>query len=406
MAEAATRKSLHRALIALLLLALGGTLVWWLARPKPLAVLTASVGRGTVEATVANTRAGTVEACQRTKLSTITGGRIEVLAVKEGDTVRKGQLLMQLWSDDQQAAADACARAARDLAQARGRGLHHSPSPPSANSSAKQLFQQGFVSEVREDNAARRRPMRSAACLRHGQRRRGAGAGAHQRRRARQPAHRAARAVRRHRGQDRRRGGRVLDPVAARRAHAAGDRPDRRRRCLYVTAPIDEVDAPQRRAGQPVRITIDALPGSASPAACGASRRTCSTSRSRRAPSTSKSSSTTRDAAGPLLVGYSADVEVVLDARDDVLRVPTQALLEGSRVLVLRTATAGRAALSRPAFATGSSPKCRRDCGRRRGRHLARPCRASRRGALPAQTARRPEATMAADRAATALACA
>ena len=35
-----------------------------------------------------------------------------------------------------------------------------------------------------------------------------------------------------------------------------------------------------------------------------------------------------------LLVGYSADVEVVLDLRENVLRVPTQALLPGNRVLV------------------------------------------------------------------------
>ena len=32
-----------------------------------------------------------MEACQRTKLSTIVGGRIELLNVKEGDRVRKGQ---------------------------------------------------------------------------------------------------------------------------------------------------------------------------------------------------------------------------------------------------------------------------------------------------------------------------
>jgi HlyD family secretion protein len=37
-----------------------------------------------------------------------------------------------------------------------------------------------------------------------------------------------------------------------------------------------------------------------------------------------------------LLAGLSADVEVVLDSRGDVLRVPTYALLEGDRVLVAR----------------------------------------------------------------------
>jgi HlyD family secretion protein len=37
-----------------------------------------------------------------------------------------------------------------------------------------------------------------------------------------------------------------------------------------------------------------------------------------------------------LLPGTSADVEVILDVRDDVLRIPAQALLEGDRVLVAR----------------------------------------------------------------------
>jgi HlyD family secretion protein len=38
-----------------------------------------------------------------------------------------------------------------------------------------------------------------------------------------------------------------------------------------------------------------------------------------------------------LLVGYSANVEVVLDARDKVVRVPTSALQEGGRVLLAAT---------------------------------------------------------------------
>jgi multidrug resistance efflux pump len=38
--------------------------------------------------------------------------------------------------------------------------------------------------------------------------------------------------------------------------------------CLYVKAPMDEVDAPKISAGQPVRITLDALPGKVFPARC------------------------------------------------------------------------------------------------------------------------------------------
>ena len=39
----------------------------WLSRAKPLAVVLVAVERGTVEASVSNTRAGTVNACRRAK---------------------------------------------------------------------------------------------------------------------------------------------------------------------------------------------------------------------------------------------------------------------------------------------------------------------------------------------------
>ena len=94
---------LRRSAILLIALAVVAALVMWFGRTKPIPVVVAEITKGKVEATVANTRAGTVEACQRTRLSTIAGGRIEVLAVKEGDRVEKGQLLMKLWNDDQQA---------------------------------------------------------------------------------------------------------------------------------------------------------------------------------------------------------------------------------------------------------------------------------------------------------------
>jgi len=94
---------LRRLLAALLVAALVAGGIWWLGRPQAVAVVLREIDRGLVESTISNTRAGTVEACQRTRLSTITGGRIEVLAVKEGDRVRQGQLLMKLWNDDQQA---------------------------------------------------------------------------------------------------------------------------------------------------------------------------------------------------------------------------------------------------------------------------------------------------------------
>ena len=107
MPPAAPSRSSHRTtfrlLLAVAVIALIAASVWWAGRPSPVAVVLQEIDQGRVESSIANTRAGTVEACQRTKLSTIMGGRIEVLAVKEGDRVQKGQLLMKLWNDDQQA---------------------------------------------------------------------------------------------------------------------------------------------------------------------------------------------------------------------------------------------------------------------------------------------------------------
>ena len=108
---------MRRLSISIVVVALLGIGLYWFSRPKPLPVTLTEVAEGKVEATLANTRAGTVEACQRTKLSTIIGGRIEYLGVKEGDKVKKGQVLVRL-HDDVEAAVVAGARADVAAAQA------------------------------------------------------------------------------------------------------------------------------------------------------------------------------------------------------------------------------------------------------------------------------------------------
>ena len=89
-----------RLIIPAMAAALLGAAAWWLSRPVPVAVAVHEVGRGTVESSISNTRAGEVEACQRTRLSTIVGGRIDSLPVREGDRVEAGQVLMRLWNAD------------------------------------------------------------------------------------------------------------------------------------------------------------------------------------------------------------------------------------------------------------------------------------------------------------------
>ena len=327
------RQWLRRTLIALLLLAIGGALLWWLRRSDPVSVHTAAVQRGRVEASVANTRAGTVEACQRTRLSTIAGGRIELLAVKEGDHVHKGQLLLRLWNDDQRAeqayaqaqlettrkrVAEACAiaeQAQRDFARQR------------------QLFEQGFISEGALDNLRTQAQARGAVCATA----RSDVAQAQARLELVGTARQRTVLVAPFDGTVAKIVGEVGEystpspPGVA--MPPAIDLIDES--CLYVAAPMDEVDAPKIAVGQAVRITLDALPG-----------RTFAGKVRRIAPYVSAVEKQARTvaievdfddpkSAGRLLVGYSADVEVILAVHDDVLRVPSSALLPGSRVLLL-----------------------------------------------------------------------
>ena len=103
--------------------------------------------------------------------------------------------------------------------------------------------------------------------------------------------------------------------------------------CLYVRAPMDEVDAPRMRVGQVARITLDAFPGQTFPAHV---RRVApyvmAVEKQARTVDVEASFDRPEDI-HQMLVGYSADVELVLDRRESVLRVPTSALLEGGRVL-------------------------------------------------------------------------
>jgi HlyD family secretion protein len=324
---------LRRILVAVALVAAIAAAWWWIGRPKPIAVVVTEATRGRVEATIVNTRAGTVEACQRTRLSPILGGRIEVLNVKEGDKVRKGQLLMQLWNDDLQAQENV---AQAQVATARKRVVEACTLAESAEREVArqtELHQRGFVSANAIDAARAAAEAKTAACAT-----------------ARSDVEHTQASVRLARVQ---RGRTVLvapfDGTVAKIVGEVGEYSTPSppgvatppaidlidESCLYVKAPMDEVDAPKLRAGQSVRISLDALPKESF---AGKVRRVAPYISAVEKQSRTVDIEATFDdpqRAGRLRVGYSADVEVVLDVRNEVLRVPTAALLEGGRVLVV-----------------------------------------------------------------------
>jgi HlyD family secretion protein len=97
---------------------------------------------------------------------------------------------------------------------------------------------------------------------------------------------------------------------------------------------MDEVDAPKLRVGQVARVTLDAIPGQIF---LGRVRRIAPyvTEIEKQARTVDIEVDFDEPPKLPLLVGYSADVESVVDRRDDILRIPTQSIRQGGRVLIM-----------------------------------------------------------------------
>jgi HlyD family secretion protein len=325
---------LRRFAVPLLALALVAGAGWWLSRPKPIPVVLETVGKGRVEASLSNTRAGEVEACQRAKLSTIQGGRIDYLGVKEGDRVETGQVLMRLWNEDQEAQLK-LAQAQLDATRRRV-GDACNIAQQAAREAVRQgeLRQRGFVSPSAEEQARFTAAARNATCA------------AAQAEVASSEAQVRARAI------DQRRTV-LVAPFAGTVAKITGELGEFSTpspvgvptppaidliddSCLYIKAPMDEVDAPRIRPGQAVRIRVDALPQRHF---AGRVRRVApyvaAVEKQARTVDVEVDFTDPAEARG-LLVGYSTDVEVVLAVKESVLRVPTSALREGGKLLVYR----------------------------------------------------------------------
>lgn len=323
---------IRRSVLAVLAVALLGGGIWWAKRPKPVAVLLTVIDQGRVESSIANTRAGTVEACKRTKLSATMGGRIELLAVKEGDRVKQGQLLMKLWNDDQKAQSTL---AMAQVETARKRLTEVCTVAANAERESERqtsLFKQGFISGSRDEQSRAEAQARRAGC------------DAAKADVAQTQARVAATRVEQSRTV-------LYAPFAGTVAKIVGEVGEYSTpsppgvptppaidliddTCLYVRAPMDEVDAPKITAGQVVRISFDALPKQSFP---GKVKRVAPyvSAVEKQARTVDIEATLDLDKSPPrLLVGYSADVEVVLAVRDPVVRVPTSALQEGGRVLV------------------------------------------------------------------------
>jgi HlyD family secretion protein len=327
---------LRRTLTILGILVLVAALGYWWTRPKPVDVVLYRVDQGSVESTVANTRAGTVEACRRAELSLAVGGQIDSLPVSEGDSVEAGQVLLELWNDDLEAQL---ALAERNAQAAEARAEEACVLAEVAERDAQRLARlrkQGLSSEEQADNAAGKAQAQRAVCR--------ASRASVQVAEAQIAVARAnlARTILRapFAGTIAKINGELFEfvtpsPIGVATPPAVDLIDDC---CLYVTAPIDEVDAPAIRSGMEARISLDAFSGQRFPAQV---RRVAPyvVDREKQARTVDVEVDFQATAAlESLMPGYSADVEILLERRENVVRVPTEAVLEGPRVLVFEAA--------------------------------------------------------------------
>ena len=321
-----------RWIILVLVIAAAAVIVWFLTRPKPVEVVVKPVARGVVEQTVANTRAGTVKACRRAKLSPSVGGQIAKLSIREGDMVKEGDLLLEIWNQDLVAEVQlAQSEAEASRARARAACLKAEVSQREANRLVK-LRDKGVASEERTDKAvtdakALRADCKAAkASVLMSEARIGVVKANLARTRLIAPFDGVVAEI----------NGEVSEFVTPSPIGIATppvvDLIDNT--CFYITAPIDEVDVPKIAPGMTARVSLDAFGDRSFP---GKVRRIAPyvLDREKQARTVDvEVQFTMPEDIRKMLAGYSADVEIILDARQNTLRIPTAAVLDGDRVFV------------------------------------------------------------------------
>jgi len=302
-------------------------------RPEPVPVTLHRVGRGTVEDSVSNSKAGTVTARRRARISPQVGGQVDFIGPREGASVKAGEVLLRINDRDLRAnmtlareevtTAAATAREACFTAQQAARDVGRNEKLRGDNIVSEDLLDR--LKSVRDSNAARCEAADAAIA------RARAAVGLAQanldKATLRAPFDGIVADLKAELGEwvspsppalpippvyD------IIDPTS-----------------IYVSAPLDEVDSGRVAPGQPARVTLDPYPGRSFP---GRVLRVAPYILDIEAQNRTLEIEVEFDDAvfsRTLLPGSSADVEVILKAVNDVLRVPSYAILEGDRVLVL-----------------------------------------------------------------------
>lgn len=323
---------ISRILPVLLVIAVAGWFFWQKEYPTAMEVSAGKVTRGPVEATVANTRAGTVKACRRAKLSPSLGGQISALPFPKGSHVKAGDVLLRLWNDDLQANLNAARESVKAADKQRDAACLQADESRRAAARAEQLRKSATISKEELDKAKTAANVAVANCK---------AADAQITVTAAQL--KAAQAQLERSVLEAPFPGVIADINGELNEYVTPSPPGIQTLpvidliepgCFLVSAPIDEVDAPKIKTGLPARITLDAWRGRTFP---GEVTRVGSyvidLEKQARTVEVDLSFSNPDDLKD-LLVGYSADVDIILETHPSVLRIPSEALLENKYVYV------------------------------------------------------------------------
>jgi len=284
---------------------------------KAIKVLSVKPEIRNVEKTVSNTRAGTIDACRRSKMSPAAAGQISVLHVQEGDSVNKGDVLLELWNKETKARVTASERSSEQACIVSAKAERDA-------SRANELFAKGLTSEEAKEASVANAESTMAAC----------NAAKAQVEVTKASLERTMLIA-------------PFDGIVAEIEGKLGEyvtpspvgvatKPTLDlidNSCLYIKAPIDEIDAPDVRSGMKAKITMDAFGEEEFPATV--SRVAPYVLDLERQARTVEIEATFDNPQNYLLPGYSADVTVIIDTSKETLGLPTQAIMRGDNVFVI-----------------------------------------------------------------------
>ena len=310
-------------------------LFFYKKQPKPIEVDVYTVEQGEVKATVSNTRVGTIKACRRAYLAPATGGQVAKLHVKEGDQVKQGQLLLEVWNDDlkQQVSLKRAEISANKAAAEQACQLGANAQRDALRIS--RLYKdKHFASEEMMDEKVSAAKAQQAACkaakdrIVVSERSLDAAQAAVERTLLVAPFDGTVAEINAELGEY------VTPSPPGIPTLPAIDLMDIS--CLYVSAPIDEVDAPKIKTGMTACVSLDAF-----------AEKRCSGTVSRIAPYVLEKEKQARTVEvevkltdpkdlKELLPGYSADIEVLIASKPQATRIPAEAVMENNRVLLIK----------------------------------------------------------------------